>query len=163
MNKHSPHRDGSARLRRGRHSAVGQIYLVTFTTTRRVRFFDSWDLALAATQASVVPDIWRDSRLMCWVLMPDHWHGLLELGGSEALSTLIGRLKAATAHAVNDARGSRGSIWAEGFHDHAIRADEDLVACARYIVLKPVRAGLARGVGQYPFWDAIWIDGGNRG
>ena len=163
MQGRKPNRNGSARLRRGRYSAAGQVYLVTFTTARRARLFDHRALALAAIRASIAPDTWRDSRLMCWVLMPDHWHGLVELGESEGLAKLIGRLKAMMARSVNTARGRRGAVWAGGFHDHAIRAEDDVLDCARYIVLNPVRAGLSRSVGGYPYWNAIWIDGGDRG
>ncbi|RYD14759.1 MAG: transposase [Lysobacteraceae bacterium] len=155
--------EGSARLRRGRYSADGQVYLVTFTTIGRTRLFDHWALGSAAVRTLMRPELWRDSRLTCWVLMPDHWHGLLQLGASESLGTVVGRLKARTALAVNAERACDGSVWAEGFHDHALRSEEDVLACARYIVRNPVRAGLVRRVADYPFWDAIWIDGENRG
>jgi REP element-mobilizing transposase RayT len=95
--------------------------------------------------------------------MPDHWHGLIELGQMDSLSALAGRIKGATARSANAARGERRSVWTDGFHDHAIRAEEDLVDIARYIILNPVRAGLVNKVGLYPFWDAIWIDEGLRG
>lgn len=48
-------------------------------------------------------------------------------------------------------------IWARAFHDHAVRADEDLVAVARYVIANPVRAGLANNVCEYPWWDADWL------
>ena len=90
--------------------------------------------------------------------MPDHWHGLVELGATDTMSTLIGRIKGTTARATNAYRQSRGPVWADGFHDHALRAEDDLLAVGRYIVLNPVRAGLVRSPGEYPFWDAVWLD-----
>jgi REP element-mobilizing transposase RayT len=47
--------------------------------------------------------------------------------------------------------------WQEGFHDHALRREEDLRDIARYIVLNPVRAGLVRNIREYPLWDAVWL------
>ena len=47
--------------------------------------------------------------------------------------------------------------WQPGFHDHAVRAEEDLASVARYIVANPLRAGLRGKIGDYPFWNAIWL------
>jgi hypothetical protein len=38
-----------------------------------------------------------------------------------------------------------------------VRSDEDVQAIARYIVANPIRAGLVKRVGDYPFWNAIWL------
>ena len=89
--------------------------------------------------------------------MPDHWHGLVELHPADRLSSLIGRLKGFSAHALRKAHPQLGWIWARAYHDHALRTEEDLVGAARYIAMNSVRAGLAQRVGEYPFWDAIWI------
>jgi hypothetical protein len=48
-------------------------------------------------------------------------------------------------------------IWQAGFHDRAMRKEENLQAFARYIVANPVRAGLVNRVGDYPHWDAMWL------
>jgi len=29
---------------------------------------------------------------------------------------------------------------------------------ARYIIGNPVRSGLVQRVGDYPFWDAVWLN-----
>ncbi|MEO6689596.1 MAG: transposase [Dokdonella sp.] len=148
---------GRSRLRLSRSSEPGRIYLITFTTASRRREFADWQVALTATRTLLHPDLWREARLLCWVMMPDHWYGLIELGASESLSAIVRRLKGTTARAVNLANGSSGSVWASEFHDHALRSEEDVVDLARYIVLNPVRAGLVTRIGDYPFWDAIWL------
>jgi hypothetical protein len=51
----------------------------------------------------------------------------------------------------------RGHVWQRGFHDRALRGDEDLPAVARYIVANPLRAGLVRSVRDYPHWYAKWV------
>jgi putative transposase len=38
-----------------------------------------------------------------------------------------------------------------GYHDHVIRDGEPTVRTARYVLRNPVRAGLARRTGEYPF------------
>ena len=90
--------------------------------------------------------------------MPDHAHWLVELAGSESLSNTIGALKKAIATPVNVSRGCVGqTLWQAGFHDRALRKEDDVVVVARYIVANPIRAGLVTRVGDYSWWDAVWI------
>ena len=88
--------------------------------------------------------------------MPDHWHGLIELGAMETLSACVQRLKANTARTFRRVQVSC-RVWAPGFHDRALRSGDDLRIAARYVVSNPVRAGIVRNVGSYPYWDAVWI------
>jgi REP element-mobilizing transposase RayT len=148
---------GHAALRRGRYSLPGQPYLVTFTTCRRMPHFADAAVALGACRAVEDPRLWLHSRLLAWVLMPDHWHGLLVVGEAETLPSLVGRLKTNTSRRVRLAAGNIGPTWARGFHDRALRREEALVDVARYIVRNPVAAGLVKRIGDYPFWNAVWI------
>ena len=95
--------------------------------------------------------------MLAWVLMPDHWHGIVVLDSPIPLSQLMKRAKGSTAHAFNRQSDRHGSVWKDGFHDRAIRRDEDVVAVARYVVANPIRAGLVDSVADYPFWDAAWL------
>ncbi|MEP7044754.1 MAG: transposase [Dokdonella sp.] len=149
---------GKARLRLGRHSDAGRIYFVTFGTAARRGVFGEWETARIAAEVLSKAAFWHDSRLLCWVLMPDHWHGLIDLGTRDSLSDLVRRLKGRVARAVNQARGSSGPVWASGFYDHALRREDELMDIARYVVLNPVRAGLVPRVGLYPFWNAVWLE-----
>jgi len=88
--------------------------------------------------------------------MPDHLHWLVELSDVD-LSRLVLRVKSCSAIALNRALGQCGRLWQKGFHDHALRKDEDLRAVARYVVANPLRAGLVDSVGDYPHWDAPWL------
>ena len=148
---------GIRALRRGRRSEAGRCYLVTFATRGREPVFANADVAMVAARALAQQRLWRASMLRCWVLMPDHWHGLVELSACEGLSTLIGRVKAVSARAVGLAANRRIDLWSAGFHDRAVRREEDLIVIARYIVRNPVRAGLCERVGDYPYRDAAWL------
>lgn len=92
-----------------------------------------------------------DATTLAFVIMPDHMHWLMQLEGATALSNVVGAVKAVTAH------GLGGRIWQSGFHDHALRQEEDLAKLARYIVANPLRAGLVQRIGDYPHWDAVWL------
>ena len=95
--------------------------------------------------------------MLAWVLMPDHWHGLVELGDSDGLPETMRGLKANAAREVRLAWPGLSGVWARGYHDRALRVEESMADVARYIVLNPVRAGLVRRVGEYSFWDAVWV------
>ncbi|MFO1311380.1 MAG: hypothetical protein U1F41_04875 [Burkholderiales bacterium] len=53
--------------------------------------------------------------------------------------------------------GGGGGLWQRGFHDHALRREEDIVDVARYVVANPLRAGLVGRIGDYPFWNCAWL------
>ena len=150
-------RRGHSSLRRGRYSASGQIYLVTFTTSERQALFADHQMARLAAGAIEDERLWYRSRLLAWTLMPDHWHGLIELGELDSLSICVQKLKANSARRVRTERPEVKAVWAAGFHDRALRREEDLKSTARYIVANPIRTGLVRRVGDYPYWNTIWL------
>ena len=166
-------------LRKGRVSVDGQIYLVTSVTLDRRPIFSNFMLGriLINTMRQYAEAGKVDS--LAFVVMPNHFHWLLALTGFCDLPTLIGQVKGASAHFMNQylvgagsARegvdGSRaepdptelrlGMVWQKGFHDRAVRRDEDIRDVARYLVMNPVRAGIITRIWDYPLWDAVWVE-----
>ena len=94
---------------------------------------------------------------LAWVIMPDHVHWLLQLGDGQTLSQAIKTFKGRSAADVNQYLQRQGALWQRGFHDHALRREEDIKQIARYIVANPLRADLVEKIGDYPLWDAIWL------
>ncbi|WP_313089536.1 REP-associated tyrosine transposase [Pseudomonas sp.] len=140
----------SSRLRAGRWSADEQIYLVTTVTKDRQPVFLDFEAARALVRV-MQTDAARDSHVtLAFVVMPDHLHWLLQLRQT-SLSQLVGRVKSISAKQI----GRR--VWQDGFHDRALRKEEDLRAMARYVVANPLRAGLVERIGDYPHWDAVWL------
>jgi len=140
----------SNRLRAGRWSGDGQIYLVTAVTKHRRPVFQDFVAAREVIRV-MRDDAARDShRTLAFVVMPDHLHWLLELR-QETLPRLVGRVKSISARRIG------GRIWQDGFHDRALRKEEDLRAMARYVAANPLRARLAERIGDYPHWDAVWL------
>jgi REP element-mobilizing transposase RayT len=151
---------GRSALRRGRVSLRGQVYLITVTTRHRQPIFMDHARARVASQFIHAHGTWGDAKLLAWVLMPDHWHGLLELG-HEPLDRVVARFKAAVSRTLHASGMCEGTPWDRSFHDRALRHDENLRRVARYIVGNPVRAGLAHSVLDYPYWNATWLDQGD--
>ncbi len=93
---------------------------------------------------------------LAYVVMPDHIHWLLHLRGGVMLHEVVRRLKGRSARRLNMARTSPSRIWQKSFHDHALRAEEDIEGVANYLIQNPIRAGLVRDLDEYPFWWSIW-------
>lgn len=98
------------------------------------------------------------SQTLAFVVMPDHLHWLFSLAGNASLSGVVGNIKRHSARKVNELTDRRGlPVWQRGYHDHALRSEDAVIEVARYLVANPLRAGIARRVGDYPLWDAMWL------
>lgn len=148
---------GYRALRKGRRSVPGHTYLITTITAGRKSRFAHFRSARTVIQAFTCSDALQETSLLAWVLMPDHVHWLLQLSDGGDLSKVVGRMKGRSACLLNHATGSAAPLWQRGFHDHAMRSEEEIRRTARYIVANPLRAGLVVRIGDYPFWDAVWL------
>ena len=136
---------------------AGQIHHVVVATRRRQRYFEPFASACAAARAFTDPRALGDARLLAWVLMPDHAHWLLQCGPRDPLPLLVSRMKARSGNAVNRLRGESRPVWASSHEGRALGRDEDAAGVSRFIIANPLRAGLARTLADYPFWDAAWL------
>nr|WP_200980605.1 transposase [Pseudomonas cichorii] len=151
-----PEKPRSKNLRKGRVSGKGQLYLVTATTLGREPIFKDWLLGRL-----LVNELRRAHEMelvhsLAWVVMPDHMHWLFELR-TDSLPRVIQRVKSRSAIALNKSCKRTGRLWQDGYHDRAIRREQDILAVARYIVANPQRAGLVSNIREYSLWDAVWI------
>lgn len=98
-----------------------------------------------------------------YVVMPDHLHWLLALQNDYSLSKVMQQVKGSSAFQIQKIRREQGllgtneSLWQHGYHDHALRKEEDLQKFARYIVANPLKAGIVDKIADYPLWDAVWL------
>jgi REP element-mobilizing transposase RayT len=143
-------------LRRGRISLPQHVYFITTTTANRYPHFADPIRARAACRVIEAKATWGDAQLMSWVLMPDHWHGLVQLGQRDSLPLVVNRFKSRVTKALR-ANGTTDPIWARSYFERAVRADHDLETAARYLVADPVRAGLVSRAGDWPFLDTRWL------
>jgi len=134
-----------------------RIHVVTVQAAHRQTPFGDFDVARCVAEVGTSRAVWRDGRLLAWVLMPDHWLGLVEVGALDSLATAVARMKMRTTRAVHRQQAATGKLWDGAFEERALAADEDVTQAARGLVARPLRAGLVRKIGDYPFWDAVWI------
>lgn len=141
-------------LRKGRVSIPGQIYLVTCVTQDRAALFRDFAAGRKVVSALRHHEESGNAHTLAYVVMPDHLHWLFALGQEMPLPRLLASLKSYTARRI----GIGGqAVWQKGYHDHALRSDEEVRDTARYVVANPLRAGLVQRLGDYPLWDAIWL------
>lgn len=146
----------SKQLLKGRYSEPGHIYMLTTVTDQRRPVFSDFHLGrLVVNQLRQAHDEGIVNSL-AWVVMPDHCHWLVELR-TKSLGELMCRIKSRSSVAVNLATQSTSRLWQKGYHDRALRREDDLKAAARYLIQNPIRAQLTSRIGDYPLWDACWI------
>lgn len=138
-------------LRKGRISIPGQVYSLTIVTKNREPILGNFKQARKVIQILREVDKQKWATTLCFVVMPDHLHWLMQLGEAKELSSLVQQIKSWASKAI----GKR--IWQKGFYDHALRQEEDVKKIARYIVTNPLRAKIVSKLNDYPHWDAIWL------
>ena len=143
-------------LNRGRYSEPGREYLVTAVTDRRQALFESFDLARLLIQTFSENHEAEQAEWLAFVVMPDHFHALLRLSQAP-LPIVMRTVRGSSARRINKFLGQSGRVWQPGYHDRAVRSEEDRVALARYVVANPLRAGLVKRLADYPHWGAVWL------
>ena len=148
---------GTKALRRGRNSCPSYIYFITTVCVDRNKLFlDTYNARLVSMLCHD-RSIWSGSKLQAWVLMPDHWHGILDLGENATLSSTVQAFKSRSAKAINLQMNTSGKVWQSGFYDRCL-SQVGLLPAARYLIANPLRAGLVNEIGQYPYWHAVWLE-----
>lgn len=159
FNMNSPHSPHAQDLRKGRFSQANQAYLLTSVTEERQKWFSDFFIGRIVVDCMRQQQMLGQVESLAFVVMPDHFHWLLVLQDGASLSAVMRVVKGRSAHAIGQChqRPVHSKFWQDGFHDHALRKDEDIKAAARYIVANPLRAGLVSRIGDYPLWDAKWL------
>lgn len=143
------------RLRTGRFSEAGRTYLVTITCHNRKPVFSSFHAGCCFGRA--IGELKNDAETWCWVAMPDHAHWLMAPGSEKDLSSCVQKLKSLTTRSLRKCASADHPVWQRGFHDRALRREDELKPMARYVIANPIRAELVKSVRDWPFWDAAWI------
>ena len=147
-NNRKPH---AKNLRKGRFSKTNQIYVITTVTNNRTSVFNDYKTARTLINVLMGHDRAGFTQTLCFVVMPDHLHWMLQLGDMKNLGETIHALKSISSKRIGR------SIFQKGYYDHAIRQEEDIKGIARYIIANPLRAGLVTNINDYPHWDAVWM------
>jgi putative transposase len=86
-----------------------------------------------------------------YVLMTNHVHILLTPGHEKSLPLMMQAMGRTYVQRLNKRHRRTGTLWEGRYKACLVQNDRYLLTCQRYIELNPVRAGLARRPGDYPF------------
>ena len=151
-------------LRKGRYSEAGRIYFVTTSCIYRQRLFEHSQFAQIVMDEFDIRANEGDCDNLAYVVMPDHIHWLVQLRCDARLHEIVRKMKGRSARRMNLQRSLHGKVWQAGFHDHALRSEDDVECLATYLIQNPVRAELVSDVADYPYWTSVWHSGsGCRG
>ncbi len=84
-------------------------------------------------------------QLDAWVIMPNHFHALVEPAENITLGAITKIWKGSSARAINLLLGRAGKLWQAEAFDHIVRSEEQLEHFRRYIARNPEKAGLKSG------------------
>ena len=91
--------------------------------------------------------------VLAYCFMPDHVHVLLDARDENAaLRDLVKRWKQASGYWYMRRCGR--TLWQSGYFERILRREDTTEGVANYILANPVRAGLAKELGEYPY---AWV------
>ena len=138
-------------------SQPNREYFITFTTYQRTPLFSDYLAANCFCRLLTFNEAKTRANWLTWVLMPDHFHGLLKVHENTGLSSIIQDLKGRSGNAINKILGLKGACWQPAYFDRALRCDQDRLAIARYLIANPFRAKLVESIRDYPYWNSIYL------
>jgi len=116
----------------------------------------------AQNEAELFIDVLRTNtlagkfKLHEFVVMPDHFHVLLTVDGHTSIERAIQFIKGGFSFRRNKELGLEGEIWPPGFSEVRVLDRKSYLAHKKYIDENPVKAGLAKSVGDYPYCSAYF-------
>ncbi len=84
-------------------------------------------------------------HLDAWVIMPNHFHALVEPMERITLGQVMKAWKGASARQINQSCNRPGSLWQAEAFDHIVRSEAQWQHFRRYIADNPDKAGLHDG------------------
>lgn len=81
-------------------------------------------------------------RLLCWCVMPNHVHAIVETMEGSPIETVVAGWKSYSSRQINACLGRKGKLWQAEYFDHLIRNGKDLDRFSTYILENPEKANL---------------------
>ncbi len=94
-------------------------------------------------------------NLICWCIMPNHVHVLIEIIGNNSLSTILHSWRSYSSKAINKVFNRSGKVWMSEYFDRYIRDLNHFDKVINYIHNNPVKAGLVSDPSQF-HWSSAY-------
>jgi putative transposase len=140
----------------------GQIYFVTSITKNREKIFLNHDAAKFLVVTIAYHKYVLKFLLFGYVIMPDHFHLLIQPSDEYSLSLIMKFVKGNFARKYNEFMspvegGSRHlsvgykSVWQKEYYEYVIRGRDDFIEKLNYIHNNPIKQGLVKEQKEYEF------------
>jgi putative transposase len=93
-------------------------------------------------------------KLYHWVLMPNHYHLLLEIDQPEHISACMAGINRSYTCYYHKTYSTAGFLWQGRFKLQPVQRETHMLACGRYIERNPVRSGMVCQAQDYEFSSA---------
>jgi putative transposase len=136
-------------MRKKREFVDGAVYHVTSRTNDKKRVFEG------GVGREIMLLVLMEARekfgfgLANFCIMPNHIHLLIMPGEGGELSRIMHWLKTQSAKRWNRIQGCTDHLWGERYFARIIKDSGDYAYVMEYIDQNPVKAGLARYVGEW--------------
>ncbi len=90
-----------------------------------------------------------------FVLMKDHFHLLVTVGGNTSIERAVQFIKGGFSYRAKKELDFRSAVWEKGFSDHRLRRVEEVDPYRRYIHENPVKAGMVSDASHYRYSSAF--------
>jgi putative transposase len=92
-----------------------------------------------------------DCAIHAYVFMTNHTHLVITPGTERSLPLLMQAIGRGYVQKLNRHYNRTGTLWQGRYKASLIQDDIYLLTCYRYVELNPVRAGMVRHPGEYPY------------
>ncbi|MEM8814416.1 MAG: transposase [Pseudomonadota bacterium] len=92
-----------------------------------------------------------ECNVHAYVLMTNHTHLLITPQSERSIPLLMQAMGRTYVQSLNRLYQRSGPLWQGRYKASLVQDNHYLLSCYRYIELNPVRAGVVRSPGQYPF------------
>lgn len=134
-----------------RYLEPGASYYVTSVTNGREKIFLSPKVCKLFIVTMEFYKYYLDYKLYAFVVMPDHFHAIIEPGNEFNISVIMNKIKGNFGNKYNKMVGRSGNVWQSRFFDEGITDRKEFISKINYIHNNPVRAGLAQSPADYEF------------
>ena len=110
-----------------RYILTNQCYFVTTRVLNGEPIFKSRELCLLLIDNLKFYREKMQLKIFGYVIMPDHFHGLIKAQGSVIVSDIMRSIKSYSSKQIAEVCGREGSLWQSRFYEHVTRSEQDLL------------------------------------
>ena len=134
------------------------VYYITSVTRKREKIFLNDYAARFMVITLMYHKFIFDYKIYAYVVMPDHFHAIIQPTGKWNISKIMNYLKGTFSRKYNKIHKKKGHVWQKGFYDRVCRTRSSIISAISYIHQNPVRLGLVEKMEDYPyssFWQVM--------